>query len=109
MGGISGRFVTVKIDWRLEPVGLNNQQITRQVFKRAFGCRADEQTFPSISSDSTHDDHVRIELFRDLWQFLVRQTGRKVRVFIGNVVERRDFFESLLMVVVHLLLDFIKR
>jgi len=101
--------VLVQVDRRLKPVGLDNQQITGEVFERALRRGADKQPFPPIASDGTHDDDVSLELLRYQRQFLVRQAGDQVRMRLADLVKLRNFGKALLVILVHLLLDFVER
>ena len=50
----------MQVDWRLEPVGFHDQEIARQMFECALGCRADKQAFPAIPGHGAHHDDARL-------------------------------------------------
>ena len=103
------RFVRPGLDRGLEPVWFDDQQVARQMFQCAFCCRTDEKTLPAIACNGTHNDNIRLEAVGNRRQFLVCQTGNQVRIRISEAMKRCDLIEALLMILMHLPFDFIKR
>ncbi len=59
------------------------------MFERALGGSPYEHSFPAVSGDRAHDDHISAKFVGYGRQFLVRQAGNKVQFIVVDLVKLR--------------------
>ena len=57
-------FLIGHLDWGMEPVRLDDQEVARQVLKDSFGRCTDEYPLPAISRHGAHHDYVSVKFIR---------------------------------------------
>ncbi len=57
-------FLIGHLDWGMEPVRLDDQEVAGQVLKDSFSRCADENPLPAISRHGAHHDNVSVKFIR---------------------------------------------